>query len=665
MDALFLKLLNISITAGWIVIAVVAVRFLLKKAPKWIICLLWALVAIRLVCPFSFESVLSLVPSADTIPDTIISEESFNVDSGFSVIDNNVNSFLDNHYHEGVTVPENTGSKAMTALGTVWLAGMSAMLIYAAASYVNLKKKISAKIQIEKGIFICDEVRSPFILGVIKPQIYLPSNLNDEQKNYVLSHELAHLKRMDNLWMPLGFVILSVYWFNPVMWLAYILLCRDIESACDEKVIKNMNDENRAGYSQALLDCGTDKRSIRVCPVAFGETGVKQRVKSVLNYKKPAFWVIIGAVVISIVVAVCFMTNPLKDKINLLPETEHKGEINTVYTIVAGKSTEPLAPTLALNPQNKTATFSFGVMSSYLAMGEYEKTETSLKFVSKENDCVLFFDKNENGYTFNKEKSEIKSESMLELITDGTKLIPEPIEVNDVANQVILADNNDKDWSGECYTAGTNVLEHQKKGNKEIIYAETMFVSFGFENGYFTDEGAAIVPAVITADVVNGEYSIKYAQDGADYASSIKRMFPKKYQKKVLETSAESKKIMWDQCVSQAELYLSEIGRNEKVKSWSEIEHTMFTDVGVSVDVSNRLQELLKWENYYEYIGYKEVIEDGVRYTYKTSYSDVDDALFFQKIRREDGEYNVVKMVKMNIKTGEITSVVSHPDNQQ
>ena len=297
MDSLFLNLLNISITAGWIVLAVIAIRLLFKKAPKYISCLLWIIVAIRLVCPFSFESVLSLIPSTQTIPDTVITDMQFNVDSGVPVIDNNINPYLSDHYFEGVTVPTNTGVYLLKFFGVVWLAGMIIMLAYMIFSFIKIRTQVSAKIRIDKNIFICDEVKAPFIMGIIRPEIYLPSDINEEQKAYVISHELAHLKRHDNLWKPLGFIILSVYWFNPLMWVAYILLCRDIESACDEKVIKNMSDEERAGYSQALLDCGTNKKSIKVCPVAFGETGVKQRVKSVLNYKKPAFWIIIIAVI--------------------------------------------------------------------------------------------------------------------------------------------------------------------------------------------------------------------------------------------------------------------------------------------------------------------------------------------------------------------------------
>ena len=311
MSDVFLKLVNLSIAASWLILAVILVRFLLKKAPKWISCVLWALVAFRLVCPFSLESALSLIPSSETINTSHYTARPY-IQSGIDIIDNTANSYLGSHYFEGVTVaPNDSPLNPINVISTIWIIGIAVMLLYALISYIRLKKSVGVSIPVKDNIFACDEVKSPFILGIIKPLIYVPSSMEGETLDYVITHEMTHIKRRDHWWKPFGFLLLAVYWFNPLCWLAYILLCRDIEMACDEKVIRDLDNDRKAAYSQALLDCSFPRRSIAACPLAFGEVGVKERVKSVLNYKKPAFWIIAVAVVACIITAVCFLTNPM------------------------------------------------------------------------------------------------------------------------------------------------------------------------------------------------------------------------------------------------------------------------------------------------------------------------------------------------------------------
>ena len=317
MASIFIDLFNMSITASYLVLAVVVARLLLKKAPKWINCLLWALVGIRLICPFSFESSLSLVPSSQTISiNNSSAGRPFTVQSGVPVVDSNINEIIGDKYYEGVTVPTNTFADMTTILSIVWLVGLFAMLLYGSISYLRVHKKVGASILFTDNIYYCDNIDTPFIFGLFKPKIYVPSGISEEQIGYIALHEKAHLKRKDHFWKPLGFILLSVYWFNPVMWVAYILLCRDIETACDEKVIKNMPNTEKKSYSETLVYCSVQRRMVMACPLAFGEVGVKQRIKSVLNYKKPAFWVIISAFVLFTVVAVCFISNPVNDKVN-------------------------------------------------------------------------------------------------------------------------------------------------------------------------------------------------------------------------------------------------------------------------------------------------------------------------------------------------------------
>lgn len=313
MSSLFLKIVNMSIAAGWLILAVIVLRFLLKKAPKWSVCLLWALAAVRLVCPFSIESILSLIPSAETVPANIEMMQKPAIDSGIGVINEVVNPVVGSFAPDPNMVTSiNPLQAVIPLLGVLWIAGIAIMLLYALISYRKLKKSVAASVPAGEGVMICDDLSSPFILGLFRPQIYIPSSMEGPTREYVLAHELAHIRRRDHLWKPLGFLLLAVYWFNPLCWIAYILLCRDIEAACDEKVIRDMDKEAMAAYSQALLDCSFPRKRITACPLAFGEVGVKDRVKAVLNYKKPAFWIILAAVIACIAVAVCFLTNPKK-----------------------------------------------------------------------------------------------------------------------------------------------------------------------------------------------------------------------------------------------------------------------------------------------------------------------------------------------------------------
>lgn len=311
MNELFLKIINMSISASWLVMAVLILRLVLKKAPKWINVLLWGIVAVRLICPFSFESALSLIPSAETFPEKVISGPSFDVQTGITPVDNRINDYLGDRYFEGVTVPANSGNNIMTILSIVWTIGILLLVAYTVISYWRLHREIDTAVRYKDNIFQSENVSSPFVLGLIKPRIYLPFNMNGQDLEHVVAHEQAHIRRKDHWWKPLGFLLLTIHWFNPFMWLSYVLLCRDIELACDEKVIRELGNEQRADYTQALVACSVNRRTIAACPLAFGEVGVKERVKSVMNYKKPAFWIVILAVVSCVGVAVCFLTNPI------------------------------------------------------------------------------------------------------------------------------------------------------------------------------------------------------------------------------------------------------------------------------------------------------------------------------------------------------------------
>lgn len=316
MSELFVSVVNMSISASWIIIAVILFRLLLKKVPKWINILLWGIVAVRLVCPFSFESALSLIPSNQTInPETALNQPV--IDSGVAVIDSVINPIISET--TVVLQPEkeiNVFQFIMPYLAGLWCAGIAALLLYTLVSYISLKRKIGTAVLLRDNIYQSEAVVSPFVLGLFRPKIYLPFNINEQNTRHVIAHEQAHILRRDYLWKPLGFLILTLHWFNPMVWLGYILLCRDIELACDEKVIKVLSCEQRADYSEALLTCSVNRRMIAACPLAFGEVGVRDRVRSVMNYKKPAFWVVAVALIASIITAVCFLTDPETGKLS-------------------------------------------------------------------------------------------------------------------------------------------------------------------------------------------------------------------------------------------------------------------------------------------------------------------------------------------------------------
>ncbi len=313
METVFLKILNMSIAAGWLILAVTVLRLFMKKAPGWAHCILWLMVAVRLICPVSFESVWSLIPSRETVSSEIIYSQTPFINSGVPAINSAVNPVLRESFTPDPAASVNPLQVWMFIAALVWILGAEAMLVYAMVSYWRLYRKVRAAVPAGPGVWVCDEVETPFILGVVHPKIYLPSYMNGGNENemvHVLAHERAHLKRRDHWWKPFGYLLLAVYWFNPMVWLAYILFCRDIELACDEKVVREYSLEERKAYSGALLSCSISHKRVAACPLAFGETDVKERVRTVLYYKKPGFWAIVAAAVVCVIVAVCFLTNP-------------------------------------------------------------------------------------------------------------------------------------------------------------------------------------------------------------------------------------------------------------------------------------------------------------------------------------------------------------------
>lgn len=404
MTDLFLKLVNMSLSAGVLILVVVLVRAVFQKSPKWLMCLFWALVAIRLVCPISIESSFSLAPGSEVVSTTQYIGRP-NIQSGIEAADHVTNAYLADHYYEGVTVPVREAvTNPIHIMSIIWLVGMIVMIAYAGISYLHLHCIVRESVRYQENIFLCDRISTPFILGIVRPRIYLPSSIDESQINSVVAHESAHIARLDHMWKPLGYLLLSVYWFHPLCWLAFILFCRDMEMACDEKVVKNLGVEEKKQYARVLLSFSAPGKMISACPLSFGEVGVKKRVKNILNYKKPAFWVTLVAVAITAMVGVCFLTDPKSAE-----------EVNVREGIYwADLENELMKPYIEFQPDH-TFVFTYDLFSSYLNCGNYEIRDG--KVICKTSDGkyrFVFSVMDEDTLRFEQEES-----SAIQMITDA------------------------------------------------------------------------------------------------------------------------------------------------------------------------------------------------------------------------------------------------------
>ncbi len=654
MKDLAMFLLNASVQAGWLALALIAVRLMFRKAPKKLLCALWALVGLRLAVPVSLRSVFSLLPSET--PVTASNDVGgVNVRTGLPPVDNTVNSFLQIAAAPAAPTRELAAQTAIdwkTVFAVVWICGVAVMLLYAAVSFLRLRLQVREAVKEEGNVYLCDRVGTPFILGVVRPRIYLPSSLDAGDRAMILLHERAHLKRRDHLWKPLGFLLLSVYWFNPVLWVVYVLLCRDIELACDERVLRQQGSEIKKEYASALLRCSAPRRLVRACPVAFGEVGVKARIKSVLNYKKPAFWVILLALVASAVVAVCFMTVPKERapaSVTVL-NTGSDSEAVTVQpeSVSLDRQTLRLEVTYVNNSDQPIEANETVWMLRY-ADGAYAPLEvrnndwdTTLRFrlpaqeqqtynytPSTFCDCTApgayrfqvhfrFADEPENSYPHL-----LWFDFKITSPEEPNALVPLPEGMDNAIHEVLLADNADGNWSGECATEGHVVYGVEQTGSTWKVYLYHSFERYGFINGCFTVVSGHWSVAVLTMELRDAGFickQIDYPQDGSYNVPSIKRMFPKKLEFRALNPTQSDRDEVKRQCEAQAQAYLKTIsrGRDALIVSYDQLDLQL---PDLSAQVSNKLSnELGRMEGLYELtLGTREQLEKGVRYVYRTA----------------------------------------------
>ena len=339
----FLTLVNRGLSAGWLVLAVIAARFLLKKAPRWAVCALWGLVALRLLCPFSPESPLSLIPDAQPVSPEAVWNTVPAVEMAPDATEAPVSPVLEAVLPDGLPVSPTPAQEIVAAASILWCAGLAGMALYTLVSYRRLSRRVKGAVRIDGNLYQGAAIPTPFVLGVLRPRIYLPNTLSREDMPYVIAHERAHIRRRDPLWKALGFGLLCIYWFQPLLWLGYALFCRDMELACDEKVASALSPSHRANYSQALLNCSAGRRFLAACPVAFGEVGVKERVKRVLSFRRPTLRAVLAAVLICAVIAVCFLTNPV---------TPEPPKVTVAQMSITAEDVTPTGMTLAYHPDN-------------------------------------------------------------------------------------------------------------------------------------------------------------------------------------------------------------------------------------------------------------------------------------------------------------------------
>jgi len=390
MEKLFVNIFHMSSSASYLILVVLLVRFLLRKAPKKMRSFLWLLVGIRLVVPFSVESIFSLVPDTPKAEEYLY--QSIQSDSNVTLphkqaVDQSISN--ENTFFEEKNIPKSW--TAVEICTQIWLIGMVLMLSYLLFSWLRLRNRVKMSVPLEIvldnenkiKVYQSDTLDSPFLFGVVCPRIYIPSSISNKELLYVIRHEMAHKKRKDYLIKPVGFLLLSVYWFNPFVWAGYFMLCRDIELICDECVIQELGVEHKKAYSQALLNSAVNRRVIAACPVAFGEVSVKERVKNVLNYKKPAFWVLVAAALVCIIVPVCFMTQKKSEDAEFASAVITTEGDYSLFLPQEEQQEYKVFPSLTLSTNGKF-TFSYDILSSYFSYGDYEIEDNRLTAVTED-----------------------------------------------------------------------------------------------------------------------------------------------------------------------------------------------------------------------------------------------------------------------------------------
>lgn len=605
MSQVFLKIVNMSISAGYLVLAVLLLRLALKKAPKWVRVLLWGMVAVRLICPFTLESVFSLIPSPEVISPEIMLDRTPEIYTGIPAVNHAINPIIAQSFTPNPLSSANPLQIWIPVAAATWLAGVALMLGYTAISYLVLRRKLRTAVRLDNCIFQSENASSPFVLGVLRPRIYLPFQMAEGDLSYVIAHEQAHIRRKDHLWKPLGFVLLAIHWFNPLMWLGYILLCRDIELACDEKVIREMDSETKADYTQALVSCSVSRRSIAACPLAFGEVGVKARVKSVLHYKKPAFWLIVLSVVACIAVAICFLTDPIdgvsftklrNDEVSMPGLLDDVTEMTLIYNGAGVNcNTDDIAEILSILDS---------IQAGKEPISLNRSEDRSRDFVIKINGSTLlnfnaqfteFWEDNRVKPSLSHRilnpltaKGLVQAYERIALSQNATEQLEDPQTQNALQAAIsgaILEKNSGDRFpnvpTGAIHThsyrildvegvSGTPMLSADAHSEEVTAYIHYLYARYYYSGGQLESAGETCTPAAITFKVeADGSYTLKEfwepdPGEGSDEA--VQEKFPPAAAQVYLDRfqPAFFSNVLRAECYAQANDYLEQITGNER-----------------------------------------------------------------------------------------------------
>ncbi len=526
MDSIFIDFLNTSITASYIITAVLLIRAIFRKMPRKFICALWAIAGLRLVLPFSIESAFSLIPSAETVPQDIAMSLTPAIQSGVPAVNNIVNPIISETFAPDVGTSVNPLQIITGIVSVIWLIGVAAILIYGAVTYIKLRKTVSTAVLLKDNIFQSEAVVSPFILGFIKPKIYIPFGMDDATTDYVVAHETAHIRRRDHWIKPIGFLLLAVYWFNPLVWVAYVMLCRDIERACDEKVIAQLDGDERKDYANALFACAVNRRRIAACPLAFGEVGIKERIKGVMNYKKPAFWVIVVAIIACVVAAVCFLTNPKDNQTDdyeypyrIIAEIRREGSDEVETKVLSAKKGDQHSVIDGVK---------FEVVDVNLQEGEID-----IGFIGDKQPISAFSDKPVGLIVVNLTESHRLKTSNDARITFSFVQIQ---SLDQAVTKAIMEYCKGSYMEGSAEFEAHEFLKVERRKNPLKSGSESvtayMVMSYGeyvYENGKAVSVGGCSMPAALSFNYTDGIYVLTefwQPKDGSYYTDSIREKFP-------------------------------------------------------------------------------------------------------------------------------------------
>lgn len=734
-EKIFLQILNMSWISSFVIILVLTARLSLKKSPKVLPYALWGVVLFRLICPFSFESIFSLLPvKTNPIPQNIVYAPIPTIDTGIPAINHVVNSSLP----AATPVASINPLQITVFIGSmIWLLGIAILIIYSIISLVKLQKRLKNAVHEKDNIYLAEHLDTPFVIGIIRPKIYLPTSLTEEEKIYILLHEQMHIKRFDHIIKILSFFVLCLHWFNPLVWIAFFISGKDMEMSCDEAVIKQLGSDVKKEYSSSLLTLATGKRIIGGSPLAFGEGDTKGRIKNVLNYKKPTLWFLLVALLAVVVLTIGFLSNPKTDQSFAMTgkQLSDLAPLQIVETIADMVNTD--ASELILTPDNfglaVSADFNFvqdgavrflynkdgenymaSQLRTFVDKGEFFVTKSTnwvapkesilklytyleaLKYLpqdeiralckeqpqryaiefsandSKYNESrQIYYNKDgvskNNGWHIRLDIQPLYGDSESSFTGVGTDIIHVYYSAQDIAttsnpseflthDQAIIAalfSDSYRYLEAECFGEGHIILGTDKKGDTTKIYALTMTGHYGFQNDNFVKvSGTGVIPAVITLSG-NHNVSIEYPKDGSGYGPSIKKMFPSKYHTSIFGDRDSDRKVLTGQEQAYAKGYLSKIGRKAEIGDYGDFKHTLLTDLGVAVEVSNGLEDFYKEHNYYPYfIGTQENIENDVRMVYEMNYQESQQEITFTKYLFDSKK--LVEQFVFNSITGEL-----------